>query len=59
MDNRFNELPPFQQKLVSQLINALASNQHVRAVTLDRIVDGAAVAVQEEGRHAMPPGVAR
>lgn len=53
MDNRFNELPPFQQKLVSQLINSLASNQHVRAVTLDRIVDGADVAVQQEGRYAL------
>ena len=59
MNNRFNELPPFQQKLVSQLINSLASNQHVRAVTLDRIVDGAAVAVQEEGRAAMTLGDAR
>ena len=59
MDNRFNELPPFQQKLVNQLINSLAANQHVRAVTLDRIVDGAAVAVQEEGRAAMTLGDAR
>ena len=59
MENRFNELPPFQQKLVSQLINTLASNQHVRAITLDRIVDGAAVAVQEEGRAAMTLGDAR
>jgi len=59
MNNRFNELPPFQQKLVSSLINSLASNQHVRAVTLDRIVDGATVAVQEEGRAAMTLGDAR
>ena len=53
MENRFNELPPFQQKLVNQLVNSLAANQHVRAVTLDRIVDGAAVAVQQEGRYAL------
>ena len=52
MENRFNELSEFEQQRVSQLINALASNPHVRMVTRDLIIYDAINKIHDAGRIA-------
>ena len=59
MNNRFNELDEYEQKLVSQLINSIASNQHVRLVTRDLIIYDAINKINDAGREAMTLGGAR
>lgn len=53
MDNRFNELSKFEQQRVSQLINAIAANSHVRMVTQDLILLDAINKIHDAGREAM------
>lgn len=53
MNNRFNELSKFEQERVSQLINAIASNPHVRMVTQDLILLDAINKINDAGRAAM------
>ena len=52
MENRFNELSEFEQQRVSQLINALAANGHVRMVTRDLIIYDAINKIHDAGRIA-------
>ena len=52
MNNRFNELAQFEQQRVSQLINALAANPHVRMVTRDLIIYDAINKIHDAGREA-------
>ena len=52
MNNRFNELAQFEQQRISQLINALAANPHVRMVTRDLIIYDAINKIHDAGREA-------
>lgn len=53
MDNRFNELSKSEQQGVSDLINALAANPHVRMVTRDLIIYDAINKIYDAGRLAL------
>ena len=53
MNNRFNELSKVEQQRVSQLINAIAANPHVRMVTQDLILLDAINKINDAGRAAM------
>ena len=53
MDNRFNELSKSEQQGVSDLINALAANPHVRMVTRDLIIYDAINEIYDAGRLAL------